>query len=91
MVFSSSRLYNYVIHIVFQLMVHHVLECGGYRALVSCTYIFQPKGHHSVVEITYGHSEGSFVHVFWRHSNLVVPTKSFHEGKHGIPWYRVYQ
>ena len=64
MVFLSSRLYDYVIHILFQLTVHHVLEYGGYRALVSCTCIFQPKRHHSVVEITYGRSKGIFLHVF---------------------------
>ena len=52
---------------------------------------FQPKRHYSVVEIIYGHSKGSFLHIFWCHSNLVVPTESIHEGKHGIPYYTVYQ
>ena len=90
MVFSPSRLHDYVIHIVFQLMVQHVVEYGGYRALVSCTCILQPKGHHSVVEITYKHFEGNFLRIFWCHSNLVLPTEPVHEGKYGIPYCRVY-
>ena len=89
MVFSPSRPHDYVIHIVFQLTVQHVV--GGHRALISCTCILQPKGHHNVVEITYGRSKGNFLRIFWCRSNLVLPTELVHEGKHGIPCCRVYQ
>ena len=90
MVFSPSQFHDYVIHIVFQLTVQHVMEYGGYRVSVSCTCILQPKGHHSVVEITYKSSEGNFLRIFWCHLNLVLPIEPVHKGKHGIPCCRVY-
>ena len=79
MIFLPFLLHNYVIHIVFQPTMHHVMEYGSHHALVSCTCFFQPKGRHSVVEITYGHPESDFLRILWHHSNLVVLAESIHE------------
>lgn len=76
MVLSPLQLYKYIIHIVFQLAMHHVMEYGGHRALVSCAYNFKPEGHYSVVEITYGFFESSFHCIFWHHLHLVISTES---------------
>ena len=71
--------------------MHHIMKYSSHCALVSYTYIFHPRRHHGVIKITYGGSEGSFLHIFWHHSNLVVPTEPINEGKHGISYSRVYQ
>ena len=91
MVISPPRLYNYVIHIVFQLAMHHVMEYGGHHVLISCACIFQLKGHHNAVEVTYGCFESGFLYISWRHLNLIISTKFIHKGEHGVPCYRVYQ
>ena len=79
MLFSPFLLHNYVIYIVFQLTVHHVVEYERYGTLISCACIFQPKRHYSIVEIIYGCFEGSFLRILWRHSDLIVPAESVHE------------
>ena len=84
MVLLSSQLDNYVIHIIFQLAMYHVMEYGGHCALVSRACIFQPEGHHSMIKIAYGCFESSFLSIFWHYSNLVIFAESIHKGEHGI-------
>ena len=87
MIFSHLLLHNYVL----QLSVHHVVEYGCHGMVVCCACVFQPKRHHSIVEIVYRSPESSLHHILWRYSNLIVSAESVHEGKHGVSCYRFYQ
>ena len=45
--------------------MHHVVKYGRHCPLISCTYVFQPKRHHNVVEVAYGCFESSFFFFFF--------------------------
>ena len=91
MIFSPSWLDHYVIHIVLQFSVHLVMKYGNHHALISCACVFQPVGHHRVVEIPNRCSKGSIFRIFCCHPNLIVPFESVHNGEHCIPHDRIYQ
>ena len=61
-----------------------------WRSSCWCTCIFQPEGHHSVVEIVYGCSKSIFLRISWHHSNLVISAEAIHKGEHGVSCCRVY-
>ena len=70
--------------------MHHVVEYGRHGMLVSYARVLQLERHHSIVEISYGSPESSFLYILWCHSNLIVSAESILEGKHGVSCCRIY-
>ena len=73
--------YHNIIYIVFQLLMHHVMEDGCHGTLASA--FFKAKRHHSVIEVPNQGPKCCFLDVLGNHPNLSVSTIPIHEGEHG--------
>ena len=82
MTLSSFRLYDYIINIILEFLMHHVVEDNGHSSLIRGTHILKPKWHHSVVEISDKRAECGICCVSWCHFDLIVVAKTIHKGEH---------
>ena len=73
MILLFFLLHLYVLHVILHFVMHHVMEALSHSALVSCTHVLEPKGHHRVIEVTYGCSESSLLCILRCYLDLVVP------------------
>lgn len=64
--------------------MHHVMEYRNHGALISCTCVLPPEGHHRLIEIPNWCLEGALFYISGCHPDLIVAIKPIHEGKHGM-------
>ena len=82
MTLSSFRLYDYIVDVVLEFPMHHVVEDSGHSPLIHGTRILKAKWHHGIVEISDRSTKCGLCCVSWCHLNLIVATKTIHKGEH---------
>ena len=86
MTLSSFRRYDYIIDIVLEFLMHHVVEDSGHSSLIHGTRILKPKWHHGVVEIFDRSAKCDLCCVSCCHFDLIVAVRTIHKGESHDPW-----
>ena len=89
-IFTLGFCYH-VVHIYFDLLVHHVMEQRHHCSLVRCLGILQPKRHDLVIKGSRHSQECGLFHIFRSHSVLIIARESVHKGKQKVFGRIVYQ
>ena len=84
MIVLTLGFFYHVVHIYFNLLVHHVMEQCHHCPLICCPNILQPKRHDLVIEGSPHRQECGLFHIFWSHSDLVIAQECIHKGKQGV-------
>ena len=82
MTLSSFRLYDYIVDIILEFLMHHVVEDSGHSSLIRGTRILKPKWHHGVVEISDKSMKCGLSCISWCHFDLIVAAKTIRKGEH---------
>ena len=74
---SSFGLYNHVVDVDFQFLVHHIMEKRSHDPLIGCPSILKSEWHDSVAESALGSDEGGLFPVFLIQHDLIVAKKIY--------------
>ena len=71
MVIFSLGLCYHVIHIHFDLLMHHVVEQCYHHSLIRCPGILQPERHDLIAKGSPYYQECGLLHILWSHFDLI--------------------
>jgi len=84
MISRSAQLGDHVIHIDFDLLMHHIMEQGYHGSLVSHTCIFQTEWHDIIGVSSPMGSECHLGFVLFSHRDLIITRESIHKGEEHV-------
>ena len=84
MVIFSLGLCYHVIHIYFNLLMHHVMKQRYHCSLIRYPDVLQPKRHDLVAKGSSHSQEYGLFHIFRSHPDLIIARESVHKGKQKV-------